>query len=426
MKQITFLTLIAIITLPIFAQAQFNKYPIPYRKGDKWGYCDEDKNMIIEPIYDKASLFWHEEVPIKGLTPNTMYISAVEKDGKKGYIDHNGKVLLSPTYPVAYLKSFYEKDKSISTKYVFVQNDEDKVGLISFDGKNRVILPVEYDKIDLSITTLAFAKKGDNYYKIHPLTGEKESISYDIYRDETAYFTWDDRDYAIDGPKKYYKTLSTKEIVAFKEQHQATFDELESQPILQVNEASSGYYKISKNGKYGVIRLSQLKREQLTIYIAPIYDEILAIYQNDKNQYSEVDYIVVKKDGKVGIVNEFQQTVVPFEYENIFTNQYMRKDYWIVEKNNQAGVISNKNEVIVPMEYDKLKWYNYYTVITKKNDKKGWIDFQDKYTISPKYDAISKVVDFKNDRSNFYELFEVTINGKKGYINRFGVEYFED
>ena len=27
---------------------------------------------------------------------------------------------------------------------------------------------------------------------------------------------------------------------------------------------------------------------------------------------------------------------------------------------------------------------------------------------------------------SYYKLFEVTKNGKKGYINRLGVEYFED
>ena len=30
---------------------------IPYRKKDKWGFCDRDKNLVIQPIYDDAYPF---------------------------------------------------------------------------------------------------------------------------------------------------------------------------------------------------------------------------------------------------------------------------------------------------------------------------------------------------------------------------------
>ena len=30
---------------------------IPYRKGDKWGFCDWNKNVIIDCVYDKAFYF---------------------------------------------------------------------------------------------------------------------------------------------------------------------------------------------------------------------------------------------------------------------------------------------------------------------------------------------------------------------------------
>ena len=30
---------------------------IPYRKGDKWGFCDRNKNMVIPAVYDDTYLF---------------------------------------------------------------------------------------------------------------------------------------------------------------------------------------------------------------------------------------------------------------------------------------------------------------------------------------------------------------------------------
>src|SRR5947209_576914 len=30
---------------------------IPYRKGDKWGFCDGRKQIVIEPKYDEVSPF---------------------------------------------------------------------------------------------------------------------------------------------------------------------------------------------------------------------------------------------------------------------------------------------------------------------------------------------------------------------------------
>jgi hypothetical protein len=50
---------------------------IPYREGDKWGFCDKDMNIIIPIKYDWAYPFK------EGL-------ALVEINGKWGYIDKNG------------------------------------------------------------------------------------------------------------------------------------------------------------------------------------------------------------------------------------------------------------------------------------------------------------------------------------------------
>ena len=50
---------------------------IPYRKGDKWGYCDWNKKIVIPVQYDDAWLF------SEGL-------ALVKVNGKWGFIDTKG------------------------------------------------------------------------------------------------------------------------------------------------------------------------------------------------------------------------------------------------------------------------------------------------------------------------------------------------
>jgi len=58
---------------------------IPYRKGDKWGFCTPDKKIVITPKYDDAGGF------IEGL-------AKVYLDGKCGFIDKTGKEIIPPKY----------------------------------------------------------------------------------------------------------------------------------------------------------------------------------------------------------------------------------------------------------------------------------------------------------------------------------------
>lgn len=54
---------------------------IPYRKGDKWGFCDREKNIKIECLYGEVSLFIDEK-------------SMVKLDSKKGCIDKSGNMII--------------------------------------------------------------------------------------------------------------------------------------------------------------------------------------------------------------------------------------------------------------------------------------------------------------------------------------------
>lgn len=72
---------------------------IPYRKGDKWGFCDRNKNVVIECFWDKVERF------ADGM-------AAIMKHGKWGYINKVGELIVAPKY--ASVRSFSEGLAAIS------------------------------------------------------------------------------------------------------------------------------------------------------------------------------------------------------------------------------------------------------------------------------------------------------------------------
>jgi len=161
--------------------------------------------------------------------------------------------------------------------------------------------------------------------------------------------------------------------------------------IRQYEEGSRTYWKVVKDGKYGLINVEGY-------LLPPIYDNIEHMFQ-----YMEVEpypYLVVEKDGKSGLYNiEKKKVLLPSEYLRIrgkgkTTNkegkaiaeylevvskkgmglmrisdmklilpyEYYDINVWnntfIVKKNNLYGVVNNENKVIIPIRYTNLPIYN--------------------------------------------------------------------
>ena len=61
---------------------------IPHRKGDKWGFCDKNKNIVIECNYDRVGDF-------------SEGFATVFLDGKWGYINKRGEEITPIKYNLA-------------------------------------------------------------------------------------------------------------------------------------------------------------------------------------------------------------------------------------------------------------------------------------------------------------------------------------
>lgn len=99
---------------------------IPFKTNDLWGYMDINQNVIIEPLYQEASLF------SEGL-------AMVKKDCKVGYINHQNEIII----PFEYESGSEFKNNLAILKY------QGYYGIV--DVQNNVVLPFEYDYIQLPI-----------------------------------------------------------------------------------------------------------------------------------------------------------------------------------------------------------------------------------------------------------------------------------
>lgn len=102
----------------------------PYRQGEKWGFCDSTKKIVISPKYQSAEIF------------SRCNIATVQLNDKYGFINKAGKEITEIKYD---RWGFFWYNHT----YVWLNN---KVGVIDTNGKE--IIPIAYD--DISFTNRSF------------------------------------------------------------------------------------------------------------------------------------------------------------------------------------------------------------------------------------------------------------------------------
>jgi hypothetical protein len=334
MKKFTIIfILFAEFLLTDMIQAQNLPNLIPYRKGDKWGFCDSTKKIIISPKYLSVSF--------TNAALSEAYTLRMEKLKNKIYTDSTNK------------KKYMQE---------FAYNEQYE-------------LPI---------------------------------VCYAIWR-------------AKNEPEDVYLTDSGKTIpVKLYEMHEYRLpisDPIGTMPLSQnvsknyqqavpLYENNSEQWIVKKSGKYGLI-------DGTGAVILPLsWDSILAEGYGPS--------IRVLSKGKWGVINpETKQSIEPkWDYIIRFSDflyAVLLKDKW--------GLIDKKGTVILEPVFDNVKGNiphlkNGYAVVSA-NGKYGFINAGGKVAVPLKYD-------FCYDMIDNYKLAEIIINGKNGYIDYKGTEYFED
>ena len=339
----------------VVVAASFNHGP-SYLKG----LYDVHKGEIIPCIYDEISVFLQD----------SLYLCIVVKDGKYGVIDINSNVVI----PMEYDKIQLMTDRVLRAKKA------GKYGVINFS--NQVLVSFDYDDyLDdyyFNDGVTAFSKNG----KWGIVANNNQTISPFIY--DRIYSPNADRDLARMVKNEKYGLINRKG----EEVMPPLFDDIGS---------LEGFIEIKKNGKYGIMK----ENKQL---VAPIYDYIIMWYK---------DFFKVRLNKKMGLLSKKDgRILVPIEYDDI---QIENNDKTIfVKKNNKWGLLDESGVVKIPLMYDEK---GNHSPLTNGNLYK--FNKNGKYGIVNKENQI--IVPFEYDWINFDKSYiEVVLDNKCGLLDSLG------
>lgn len=183
--------------------------------------------------------------------------------------------------------------------------------------------------------------------------------------------------------------------------------------------------------KFGLFYLTN--RESMEVEEKQLYADRAGLipykYDEGDYQYCTLDYLVVKKDGKLGILDEYGTEILPCQYNEVkFLDRHLLETrlngkkqvffiknkelikydaadtytrypenirYIVVRKNGKLGILRDTGEVILPIEYDEInnsaydngasRLYNELNRV-KKDGKWGFVDKNGKFIVPLKYD----------------------------------------
>ena len=411
-------------------------------QDEKWGVIDTKGTVVINPTYNEMIVIPDKSKDIficvenVDYTNNTYMSKAIDSKGKKLFTNYEK------------VEVIYNSDESNNLWYeeniLKVQKDG-KYGLINLEGKE--ILACNYDEINSLkgtkgvVTTLKDSKLGladsvgniiieNNYSEIKSLTNKYENGF--IVKDENGKYGVIKYNKTIALENKYddIKNIYGNSMYVVKEADSWKVIDEEQKIILENGFSDIKFINADniiyiKDGKYGVVNA--------------LGQELIG------NQYEELKYaysgmLIAKKDGKYGMINTDNETKLDFIYSNI---KYIENaDIIQAQKDNIQSDLLNRNlevkatgilseiniedKYIKVRENDEYKYYNFKLenknnteiligktlYLSKKGGKYGYVDQNGIVVVDYIYDDATE--------QNNYGYVAVKKDGKWGALDQKG------
>ncbi len=450
---------------------------IPYRKGDKFGFVDVNKKMVIEAKYDMVSPFAEglAMVRVGGQKQKGAYDSEFIQGGKYGFIDSTGKEIVPPKYDSA--ESFSDGLAAVNNGIQKDQNGRTtspgKTGFI--DKTGREVIPLKYDstfgfKDGVARVTVDTYKDGKQNPegKAGLIDKNGKEVVPLIYDDWTPFYFPDGEDLSsvrlgnkfgfIDKNGRVVIPIIYDDADSFSNglapvctgiKRMKTVGEFWVEENVSRDNAKCGF--IDKTGKeiiplkykYALSfyqGLAAVEQNGKTGFIDPSGNTVIPFKYDGGGAFTEVSgggLAKVMLKGKYGIIDTKGNELTPFKYDIVIGYIDGISQACALDKNSQklkCGFIDSKGQEITPVKYDNVGAYlfgglamvnvgyqadkNYKTI---SGGKWGFIDRTGKEVIPPKYDSVGTFTDGKGEIG--YTL--VTLDGKDFYIGKDGTEYYE-
>jgi hypothetical protein len=361
-----------------FYEQSLNK-PIPYRKGNLWGYSNVFGDIIIEPQYEQVDFFYQTD-----LFDLDSY-RALVKSNNQFFIINNHNEKLSAGYKKAVVIDPYD----IEFVFFEIHSNNGKVGVFF---KNKIIIEPIYDELD-NDNKYVKVKLNNKYGIIDHEGTQIISTKYDtiesiIDEDSGVINKWEatfnGTIVSYSAINKTGTNITSDEIID---------DDFINQITIHLRKEKDIIERISDNDKHGVILLKSKK------VINPVYDSIEVAYKLKYEKPAQVkDYNTVDK-----------------------------KVLFIVEKDNKFGIIDEDSNIILPIKMDEIINNGYDIFELKRNVQIGRFNQPKKALFFTNYNDISYEESIEFNDSEDYRIYKIKDKDDRfDYIGENGIKYYED
>lgn len=287
----------------------------PKKKGDKWGYVDQNNKWVIKPNFAYANSFnW-------GLA--VVRVSRNKRD-YYGLIDCAGNFVLEPQYTDITQNDFNEN--------LLVKKDDGKIGIIKKDGS--IVVGFDYDRIRMYYSLFLASRPSDGKFDVlktdGKLVGSFDEVLYfkdsvymtrvgdkfgllDYYGNElfppiadylgTTYFK-NIRSWSSNLFMNGTITYTVKGFAGVMDKTGKVLIDHKTSQFQFINDSRCGLRRAKKNERYGFINDKGV-------------EIIKAIYEYADEFYNGV--AAVKINGKYGYIDTTGKTVLPFVYDHAYS-----------------------------------------------------------------------------------------------------------
>ena len=391
-------------------------YYTVYENG-KFGVINNEGETVINPEYTEIVLIPNKDVPIFICTYDLN-----DQDGtyKTKVINQKNEEIFKEYSKVEAIDNFDSKQNIWYEDDVLRVEKDGKYGLINFEGKE--VLPCDYDEITAlkGVTNNLLVKKDgkvglvnekgqtivNTEYKDIKTLKEGYKNEYIIVNDNNQYGIISTTGTVIIEPKyEDVKYLNNSEMFAIKDAGVWKLINKDTQILIDggydnIIEAKGENVVVEKGGKYGVVTTKNEEK------IPVEYEQI---------KYTFSIYYIAKTGGKYGIINLNNEQVKDFNYINM---DYVEKGDFI-----QADVSDTETVIFDNNLSEKING-----IVSEINQEKGYIKV---YTNNEyKYYNFKFEEKKSSDILTSNNLFLSKKDGKYGYVNKEGkviVDYiYED
>ena len=334
--------------------------------------------------------------------------ACVSKDGKRGYIDKQGKVVIPLEYSNQYNSSF-------TTTGIVVLSNGSKCGIKN--SKNETVLPFEYDYILDPRWLLEDAGENADYSfilkkgELYGLANKYGDLVVPPKYDEINQDFNDGLTVVRNGYRKGYINTNGEEVIPLEYELAGNFSEglakvrpireydRYNEPPLYIGEKtyvgyidkdgdniipfkydagtdfSEGLACVEIDGKWGVINKKGKYVMQPEVQCDDVYEfqNGIAITECNTN-VEEITYGFITADGYVS----------KYEYTYLFVDN---TGYMIAEKNGKYGYIDSNEKTLIPFKYDEIDMAQNGLIPVMKNEKYGIVNMDGDIVIPLQYDS---------------------------------------